>query len=72
MCLYLLFLNWVNVLCTTSKYSKKKNEAPYLGQWYILEINRKIVYPLMKEMVINSSSKEREKGIIWVSRGLLL
>lgn len=33
--------------------SKKKNEAPYLGQWYVLEINRKIVYPLMKEMVIN-------------------
>lgn len=44
--------------------SKKKNKAPYLGQWYILEIKRKIVYTFIKEMVSNDSAKEREKEII--------
>lgn len=44
--------------------SKEKNEAPYLGQWYILEINGKIVYTFIKEMVINDSAKEKEKEII--------
>ena len=56
--------------------SKKKNEALYLEQWYVLEINRKIVYPFIKKMVINDSTKEREKEIIAFlglqNRGFLL
>lgn len=31
------------IMYSSKVLSKKKNKVPYLGQWYILEINRKII-----------------------------